>query len=424
MCSKTALSTWIFVLPYLAAITASRVTGRGIEPHVCLNMIVKDEASTIERALQSALPLIHTWAIVDTGSTDNTAERIEAFFREHGVPGKLYHRKWRNFGENRQEAVDLVHDEFPDATHVVFLDADDVFESPPTFSWPESLPQRQSFSGRVRYGELIYQRLLMVRNNGKCEWRGVIHEALNCPQEPSEGESSLLERLGVGIRVMGGGARSQNPDKFAEDAELLEEERAKHPEDARTVFYLAQSYRDAKQPQKALETYLKRIDMGGWPQEVYRAYIEAAQLGADLGLPLTEVTRLYTAAYALLPVRLEALHGLARYLRFQNQFKECFMAAQLGKTVLEAYSAVINGPVRIADISTLPSLRNSLFLEPWVYSYGLMDEFAICAYYTHHVEESLAANDGLLRNPDLPLNYVERIKTNRGFALAAMGRSA
>lgn len=54
---------------------------------ICLTMIVKDEAAVIERCLESALPLIDRYLIVDTGSTDNTK-----------IPGRFLSRPWRSFG--------------------------------------------------------------------------------------------------------------------------------------------------------------------------------------------------------------------------------------------------------------------------------------------------------------------------------------
>ncbi|MFJ2241725.1 glycosyltransferase [Streptomyces sp. NPDC087859] len=43
---------------------------------VCLNMIVKNEAHVIRRCLESVLPLVDTWVILDTGSTDGTQDII------------------------------------------------------------------------------------------------------------------------------------------------------------------------------------------------------------------------------------------------------------------------------------------------------------------------------------------------------------
>ena len=48
-----------------------------ILPTLCLNMIVKNESKIITRLLESVLPIIDTYCICDTGSTDNTIEVIE-----------------------------------------------------------------------------------------------------------------------------------------------------------------------------------------------------------------------------------------------------------------------------------------------------------------------------------------------------------
>ena len=49
---------------------------------VCLNMIVKNESAIIERCLNAVYPFIDEYCIVDTGSTDDTIDKIENFFKE------------------------------------------------------------------------------------------------------------------------------------------------------------------------------------------------------------------------------------------------------------------------------------------------------------------------------------------------------
>ncbi|MDT7769725.1 MAG: hypothetical protein QOI30_2735, partial [Mycobacterium sp.] len=55
----------------------------------------------------------------------------------------------------------------------------------------------------------------------------------------------------------------------ARDAEVLLAEVERNPEDARSVFYLAQSYFDAGNFVNARTWYARRAEMGGWDQEVY-----------------------------------------------------------------------------------------------------------------------------------------------------------
>ena len=48
---------------------------------LCLNMIVKNESAIITRLFKSVLPIIDSYCICDTGSTDNTIEIIKTFQR-------------------------------------------------------------------------------------------------------------------------------------------------------------------------------------------------------------------------------------------------------------------------------------------------------------------------------------------------------
>ena len=48
---------------------------------ICLTVICKNESKVIERMLNSVLPILDYYVIVDTGSTDGTQEIIENFFR-------------------------------------------------------------------------------------------------------------------------------------------------------------------------------------------------------------------------------------------------------------------------------------------------------------------------------------------------------
>ena len=53
-------------------------------PTLCLNMIVKDESHIIKKTLINLCEKFKFdyWVISDTGSSDNTVEIIENFFKE------------------------------------------------------------------------------------------------------------------------------------------------------------------------------------------------------------------------------------------------------------------------------------------------------------------------------------------------------
>ncbi|MGH3102149.1 MAG: glycosyltransferase, partial [Thermoleophilia bacterium] len=99
---------------------------------VCLNMIVKDEAPVIARCLTSVRPLIDSWVIVDTGSTDGTQEIVRDVLAD--LPGELIDRPWRDFGSNRTEALQLARGR---ADYVFVIDADEVVALDPEFELPQ-----------------------------------------------------------------------------------------------------------------------------------------------------------------------------------------------------------------------------------------------------------------------------------------------
>ena len=90
-------------------------------PTLCLNMIVKNESKIITRLLTSVLPIIDTYCICDTGSTDNTIELIETFFKERGISGKIVNEAFKNFAHNRNFALKSAQGM---SDFVLLLDAD------------------------------------------------------------------------------------------------------------------------------------------------------------------------------------------------------------------------------------------------------------------------------------------------------------
>ena len=72
-----------------------KLLAKGARPFVCLNMIVKKEAHVIEECLASVVHLVNNYVIVDTGSTDDTCDKITKFFKRHNIQGEIHHHDFR-----------------------------------------------------------------------------------------------------------------------------------------------------------------------------------------------------------------------------------------------------------------------------------------------------------------------------------------
>jgi glycosyltransferase involved in cell wall biosynthesis len=353
---------------------------------ICLCMIVKNEAQVIRRCLDSVRPIITHWVIVDTGSTDGTQQIIREHLRD--LPGELYERPWKDFAHNRSEALELAR---PLADYSLIIDADDALEIPPGFKLGPLTAD--CYTMDIRDDPQVYPRIQLASNRLKWVYRGVLHEFITADQPYS---TSHLE---IGMRRNHDGARRKDPKWFRQDAAVLERALGKEQDPflrSRYTFYLAQSYRDGGEPEKALRCYLDRAGLGGWQEEVYYSLYQAAKLKQQLEHPDEEVIAAYDAATNALPARVEADHWASRHCRVKGLHQQGYEIARrsLGKAFPQG----------------------CLFGEPWVYETGLLDEFAVNAYWSGHHEECLDACLKILATGRVAAHDLQRIVGNARYA--------
>ena len=359
-------------------------------PTICLSMIVKNEVAVIKRCLDSVRPLISHWVIVDTGSTDGTQELIKQLMAD--IPGTLYEREWRDFAHNRSEALTLAR---PCADYSLVIDADDKLELPANFEMP--VLTADCYSVTFCDDPLRYPRTQIVNNRLAWRYRGVLHEFMAC-----EGAHTNAH-LEINMRRNHDGARRKEAGIFLRDVAIFEKALLQEQDASlrtRYTFYLAQSYRDAGDPTKALANYLERARMGGWAEEVYVSYYEAAKLMERLNFPDEMVLKNYTLANQTLPARSEAAHAASRYCRLKKLYARGyhFSKPHLGQS--------------------LPA--GSLFAEPWIYETGLWDEFAVNAYWCEKYAECLDACLKILETGKMPADQLPRVFMNARFALGKL----
>lgn len=336
-----------------------------------LNMIVKDEAAVIERCLRSVLPIIDSWSIVDTGSTDGTQDIIRTVLAD--VPGVLHERPWVNFGHNRTQALKLAGS---DADWLLMLDADMTIEY--DAAMVEGLVVSPWDAHMLRYagGETEHWTVHLVRPTLSWEFVGETHEYIHA----ASGASRAPFR-GITIHHHAdGGCRA---DKFERDLALLTQAVEDDPSNTRSVFYLAQTQRDLGMTDEAIRSYLTRATMGGWDEEVYYSLLQAGVLSGSVDLLLR--------AWSDRPSRLEALYEAAHRLRGLG-------AHHAAHTLLDAQEAPQTPP----DV---------LFVQPWVYEYGIRFERALAAHNVGDADVDLLYEE-LLDIESLPDAYREAVHDN------------
>jgi tetratricopeptide (TPR) repeat protein len=178
----------------------------------------------------------------------------------------------------------------------------------------------------------------------------------------------------------------------------------KEPDNARYIFYLAQSFNAAGEYEKAIEIYDRRADMGGWGEEVFWAQLAAARLAVRLERPLTETMDRYQRAHESRPSRAEPLGELARLCRLNGQSWE------------RAYAFA-----RQAAALRFP--HDSHFVEFGWYDWQALDELAVSAFWVGEYDESKRCCERLLRGGKLPPQERERVSRNLEASQRRLGGS-
>jgi tetratricopeptide (TPR) repeat protein len=353
---------------------------------IALAMIVRDEAGVIGRCLQSVREHIDYWVICDTGSTDGTREIVHESLAE--VPGELHERPWVDFGRNRSELLRMAQGK---ADYLLLLDAD------MTVSIHGALAALSADSYMVRFDEdPEYWLKCLVCGRRGWWYEGSTHEYI-ATDEPHT-TSSLREI--VVHHHHDGSSRAQ---KLSRDRALLERDLRGDMGNSRTVFYLAQTYRDLGEHERALTLYSRRADMGGWEEEVFYSLYQVGVLQVRMGDWPRAVTALI-AAWEYRPARIEPLHVLASTLRLRGEYRAACLFAKHGLGS--------------------PKPGDHLFVERWIYEWGLLFEYSIAAYWVGDPHAALRACDRLLDCRRLPDAHRRQTIENREFCLQALAPPA
>lgn len=353
---------------------------------VCLLLMVKDEGVIIDRCLSSALEHVDEAVICDTGSTDDTIERAERLLRLWGKPFAIHREKWVNFGHNRTKAMEYAKDR---CDYTLFLDADHELKvhNP---NWKSNLVEDIYL---IRWdGGLSYRNPRLTRNTLQWEYKGPTHEFLNYVGGLTEGSSpSRLALDDISIHEHYDG--SSRSIKYERDIELLKNQLRDNPEDKdnpRWLFYLAQSFWDLKQWDKALPLYLKRATLGGWSEEVYYSLFRAGLCCFEMDQKWEGMNHLLRA-HAVRPTRNEAIFSL------------CFQLWKSGNP-LGAY--LLGDEVAFSE----PPSEDVLFIHKEIYDWRFKDLMSVCAWSLGKKEEGTKYLESMINVPEAEQARIDRNK--------------
>jgi glycosyltransferase involved in cell wall biosynthesis len=345
---------------------------------LALSMIVKNEAPNIQRCLESVAPFINYYVICDTGSTDNTKEIIKNFFDSKGISGEILDHEWKDFGHNRSLAIEACEGK---AQWALMIDADDMISG--TLPIEKLNDELDGYVVKIQRGEFVWYRAQLF-NIGRTKWwyEEPLHEYAICRQPMNI--QKLEGDYAWDVRTEGCRSRQFGNDieKYKNDYEILKKYLAEDPNQPRKQFYAAQS------------AYIKRAELGSWPEEVYFSWLRVGMCRAILEKPIELISDAMMQAYETKPDRAESLYHLSCIYRKHGRPRNAFLVASMGLTIP-------------------PPQNDILFVDMANYKWGILDEIATTAFYVGKYHMGLAACEKLLSEPYLPEEHRPRVENNK-----------
>jgi len=340
---------------------------------ICLNMIVKNEAEIITKTFDNLFSYIQFdyWVICDTGSTDNTTEIITQYFKNKNIPGELFSDEWKDFAHNRSLALERAYNK---TDYLLIFDADDSIHD--DFKLPEIF---EFDKYDLKFGkDFTYYRPLLINNRKRWKYKGVLHEFL-CDMETINGSCQLKGNYFINSGRTGN--RSKNPNKYYDDAIILKNAFFNEPEEGlknRYAFYCAQSYKDSRNVDEAIEWYKKCLTLNNWTQEKYYSCIMLYELYKSKN----NTNDSFKYAFKSIEYDNERIEGIIFTMRDMNSVGHFLLVNSL-------YHKFKNYK---------KEFKHKLFLYNYLYNDELEYENTVAAYYVNDCESGYECCKKILVN--------------------------
>jgi len=348
---------------------------------IILNLMIKNESIIIERCINAVSEYVDGFCILDTGSTDNTIDVCNQVLTNTKKPFVINTELFKNFGHTRTKSFECAVkfcDELgwnKEKTYAMLIDADMVIKPSDQFKDFKNTMTTNGYQAIQKNGHITYYntRFLKLSYDWKCI--GATHEYWSGdPVDKIDSDIFYIDDINDG------GCKS---DKAERDIRLLNEDINENKNVDRAHFYLAQTLKGVGQLSPAIEKYEKRIQLGGWYEEIWYSYYQIGKCYLELK-DYNNMELWLNKAFEFNNNRSEPLYILTKYFREISQH-------------YKAYHYYLKG------VNISYPKNEILFIEHDVYN-GLFNyENTILAYYINKTrKESLC---------DI-INYINKFSHN------------
>jgi tetratricopeptide (TPR) repeat protein len=302
------------------------------DPLLVAVLMVKNEASVMQTTLQPLVDAgIQDFLIYDTGSTDDTVQVTQDFFKATNITNFIIEQEaWVDFSASRNRALDLTEQYFPDATFMIMLDAEWTLHNGADLL---KFCEEQKYTSANLYQihimclneqKEIYEDLSLprlFRCPSSIKFIGKVHEIPNVQPEGVVWSNVFFEynptRYG----------KSKTKQRFARDLDILIQEAQDNPNDFRTAYFLAQTYACLGDWKKAVTWYEHSLTLPGSKETFFITLCKLGQIYQYLGDEKKMILKYFNAS-AIWPERAEPLIYLANHFKNKHAYEESFFFAQ------------------------------------------------------------------------------------------------
>lgn len=346
---------------------------------LCFASMCKNEEHCILDTLTSVYKFIDYWIICDTGSTDNTIEIILNFFKEKNIPGELHCDKWKNFGYNKSLLFERCYKKSDFFLHI---DADDLFVGEIHInSLDINISDNIGYFITIKRGTYTYQDHMLFNNHFKWKVCGVAHNSFNCIDNYKNLDFGSLISEPFYILSRDIGNRSNNNDKYFNDAIALKDQffntlitdydRTNY----RSLFYTAQSYYDCGRYKEASEYYrIYTLLKDSWDEEVYISYLMIIKCMMALDIySIKEIIIYAKKGIELFPDRSEIYYAMGIWFHSYKKYELAYFNIKKASTF---------------EIDIVKQ-KYKLFIDEACYGVNLTYLLTILSFETNRIEDGI-----------------------------------
>ncbi len=287
---------------------------------ICVNMIVKNESANLPRLFKSLENIVDFYVICDTGSTDDTIEKIKELGKQYNIEGVVFSEDWKNFAYNRNVALNKAFQLYNEGVFkfnwILIIDADESLEG---FSrdFLKSMDPNLTYKGYLKYKDYLTSQILFVSTlQQKWYWEGEIHNYLiNNENYPITFNDQIIRNA---LHFKGSKSHQFNntEQKSAYDVRILKKELNNSQisiSNMHRFFQLANELFESKQLNEALLIYQNLVDNSDNREEIkFHSLLQIAHIYFEFLEDLNIAEEFYNKAMFLMPDRKEPYYYLVK----------------------------------------------------------------------------------------------------------------